>query len=220
MTDPIRVAIVDDQPLVRMGLATIIHAESDLELVGEASDGREALEMLRRIRPDVVLCDIRMPVLDGLGLLERVVADPDLRGVRVVMLTTFELDEYVFESLRLGASGFLLKDAEPARLLEAVRVVADGGSLLAPSVTRRVIEEFGSRPRAARPHPRLGDLTDRERQIAAWVATGRSNAEIAAELVVSPDTVRTHVSRAMVKLHARDRAQLVVFAIESGLRVD
>ncbi|MBO0868668.1 MAG: response regulator transcription factor [Micromonosporaceae bacterium] len=220
MIGRIRVALVDDQPLVRMGLATIIRAESDLELVGEAGDGRDGLAMLRRTRPDVVLCDIRMPVLDGLGLLEQVVADGSLAGVRMVMLTTFELDEYVFESLRLGASGFLLKDAEPARLLEAVRVVADGGSLLAPSVTRRVIEEFGTRPRAAKPHPRLGELTDREREIAAWVATGRSNAEIAAELVVSPDTVRTHVSRAMVKLHARDRAQLVVFAIESGLRVD
>jgi DNA-binding NarL/FixJ family response regulator len=215
----IRVALVDDQPLVRMGLATIIHAEHDLELVGEAGDGREALAMLRRTTPDVVLCDIRMPVLDGLGLLERVARDDVLAGVRVVMLTTFELDEYVFEALRLGASGFLLKDAEPAGLLEAIRVVADGGSLLAPSVTRRVIEEFGTR-RATRPHPRLGDLTEREKEVVAWVATGRSNAEIAAELVVSPDTVRTHVSRAMVKLGARDRAQLVVYAIESGLRAE
>jgi len=216
----IRVALVDDQPLVRMGLATIIGAEEDLELAGEAGDGREALAMLRRTRPDVVLCDIRMPVLDGLGLLERVSQDESLAGVRLVMLTTFELDEYVFEALRLGASGFLLKDADPARLLDAIRVVADGGSLLAPSVTRRVIEEFGSSRRAANPHPRLDDLTERERELVAWVATGRSNAEIAAELVISPDTVRTHVSRAMVKLGARDRAQLVVFAIESGLRVE
>jgi len=216
----IRVVLVDDQPLVRTGLATIIGAEDDLELVGEAGDGREALGVLRRTRPDVVLCDIRMPVLDGLGLLEEVSRDGALAGVRLVMLTTFELDEYVFEALRLGASGFLLKDAEPARILDAVRVVADGGSLLAPSVTRRVIEAFGSAHRARNPHPRLGDLTEREREMVAWVATGRSNAEIAAALVVSPDTVRTHVSRAMVKLGARDRAQLVVFAIESGLRAD
>jgi len=213
----IRVALIDDQPLVRMGLATLIDAEPDLELVGEAGDGREGLALLRRARPDVVFCDIRMPVLDGLGLLAEVVADPDLAEVRVVMLTTFELDEYVAEALRLGASGFLLKDAEPAALINAVRVVADGGALLAPSVTRRVIEQFGHVGAAAKPHPRIGDLTEREREIVGWVATGRSNAEIAAELVVSPDTVRTHVSRAMVKLHARDRAQLVVFAIDSGL---
>jgi DNA-binding NarL/FixJ family response regulator len=213
----IRVALIDDQPLVLMGLSTLIGTEDDLELVGQAGDGRAGLALLRRTRPDVVLCDIRMPVLDGLGLLAEVVADPKLSGVRVVMLTTFELDEYVFEALRHGASGFLLKDAEPVRLLEAVRVVAAGGSLLAPSVTRRVIEEFGSAGRGHRPHPRLGDLTQREREIVTWVATGRSNQEIAEVLVLSSDTVRTHVSRAMVKLHARDRAQLVVFAIESGL---
>jgi len=212
----IRVALVDDQPLVRMGLATMIGAEDDLELVGEAADGRDGLALLRRTTPDVVLCDIRMPVLDGLGLLAEVAADAKLENVRVIMLTTFELDEYVFETLRQGASGFLLKDAEPADLLNAVRVVAEGGSLLAPSVTRRVIQQFRHRA-GARAHPRMGDLTGREREILAWVATGRSNKEIADELVVSPDTVRTHVSRAMVKLHARDRAQLVVFAIESGV---
>lgn len=216
-TPTTRVALVDDQPLVRMGLATLVDAEPDLELVGEAADGREGLALLRRTAPDVVLCDIRMPVMDGLALLAEVAADPALDAVRVVVLTTFELDEYVFEALRNGASGFLLKDAEPTAILDAVRVVAAGGSLLAPSVTRRVIEHFGT-ARAERPHPRLGDLTEREREILGWVATGRSNAEIAAELVVSPDTVRTHVSRAMVKLQARDRAQLVVFAIESGLR--
>jgi DNA-binding NarL/FixJ family response regulator len=212
----IRVALVDDQPLVRTGLATLIAGEPDLELAGEAGDGQHGLSLLRRTTPDVVLCDIRMPVRDGLELLADVSADPDLAGVRVVMLTTFELDEYVFEALRHGASGFLLKDAEPSELLDAIRVVADGGSLLAPSVTRTVIEHFGA-TRPTRVHPRLGDLTGREREILGWVATGRSNGEIADELVVSPDTVRTHVSRAMVKLGARDRAQLVVWAIESGL---
>ncbi|WP_067434966.1 response regulator [Nocardioides jensenii] len=214
----IRVALVDDQALVRVGLRTLVGSEPDLELVGEAADGRGGLMLIRRERPDVVLCDIRMPVMDGLELLRAVGQDTELADVRVVMLTTFELDEYVFEALRLGASGFLLKDADPTALLDAIRVVAEGGSLLAPSVTRRVIEHFGagSSPRRT-PHPELGQLTEREREMVAWVATGRSNQEIAEELVVSPDTVRTHVSRAMVKLRARDRAQLVVFAIQSGL---
>jgi DNA-binding NarL/FixJ family response regulator len=211
------VVAIDDQALVRTGLRTLIESEDDLELVGEAGDGRAGLQLVRATRPDVVLCDIRMPVLDGLGLLAEVSADALLADVRVVMLTTFELDEYVFEALRSGASGFLLKDAEPTALLDAIRVVADGGSLLAPSVTRRVIEHFGAAAPAREPHPQLGDLTDREREIAAWVGTGMSNSEIAARLVVSPDTVRTHVSRAMIKLGARDRAQLVVFAIRSGL---
>jgi DNA-binding NarL/FixJ family response regulator len=158
-----------------------------------------------------------MPVLDGLALLREVTGDASLAGVRVVMLTTFEIDEYVFEALRYGASGFLLKDAEPSSLLDAIRIVSDGGSLLAPTVTRRVIEHFGAATPHRAPHPGLDDLTDREHEILGWVATGLSNQEIAAALVVSPDTVRTHVSRAMVKLHARDRAQLVVFAIESGI---
>lgn len=215
----IRVAVIDDQAVVRMGLSTLIRSEDDLELVGEAGDGKAGLALVHRERPDVVLCDIRMPVMDGLALLRETGRSATLSGVRVVMLTTFELDEYVFEALRLGASGFLLKDADPARLLEAIRVVADGGSLLAPSVTRRVIEHFGSARPAAEPHPEIGRLTDREREIVTWVATGRSNAEIAEQLVVSPETVRTHVSRAMVKLHARDRAQLVVFALQSGLTV-
>jgi DNA-binding NarL/FixJ family response regulator len=213
----IRVAVVDDQALVRTGLRTLIESEADLELVGEAGDGRAGVQLVRATRPDVVLCDIRMPVLDGLGLLAEVGGDSELDAVRVVMLTTFELDEYVFEALRSGASGFLLKDAEPTDLLDAIRVVADGGSLLAPSVTRRVIEHFGAAAPPPQPHPQLGDLTEREREIVAWVATGMSNGEIAERLVVSPDTVRTHVSRAMVKLAARDRAQLVVFAIRSGL---
>jgi len=216
----IRVALVDDQALVRVGLRTLLSGEDDLDVVGEAEDGRAGIAMVRRTRPDVVLCDIRMPGLDGLELLRQVAADDALADVRVVMLTTFELDEYVFEALRSGASGFLLKDAEPAALLDAIRVVAAGGSLLAPSVTTRVIQHFGSGAGTRRtPHPRLGDLTEREREMVAWVATGRSNQEIAERLVVSPDTVRTHVSRAMVKLRARDRAQLVVFAFQSGLSV-
>ena len=174
MSEQVRVALIDDQPLVRMGLATLIDSEADLELVGQAGDGREGLALLRRTLPDVVLCDIRMPVLDGLALLAEVAADAGLADVRIVMLTTFELDEYVFEALRHGASGFLLKDAEPNAILDAVRVVAEGGSLLAPSVTRRVIEHFGA-SRPERPHPQLHDLTEREREILGWVATGRSN---------------------------------------------
>jgi DNA-binding NarL/FixJ family response regulator len=216
-SDRIRVLVVDDQELVRMGLRTLIASEPDLELVGEAGDGRQGLHLVRSERPDVVLCDIRMPVLDGLGVLREVTADASLAGVRMVMLTTFELDEYVFEALRYGASGFLLKDAEPSSLLAAIRTVADGGSLLAPTVTRRVIEHFGRSVPRRTPHAGLDELTEREREVLAWVATGMSNQEIADALVVSPDTVRTHVSRTMVKLHARDRAQLVVFAIESGI---
>lgn len=213
----IKVAVIDDQAVVRMGLAALIRSEPDLELVGEACDGREGLRLIRARRPDVVLCDIRMPGTDGLALLAEVTRDPELGAVRVVMLTTFELDAYVFEALRSGASGFLLKDVEPENLLAAVRTVADGGSLLAPSVTRRVIESFATTGRRVAPHPRLADLTEREREVVSWVATGRSNREIADLLVLSPETVRTHVSRAMVKLTARDRAQLVVFALQSGL---
>ena len=214
---PVTVAVVDDQELMRMALRTLIGSEEGLELVGEAAGGRDGLRLIRTLRPRVVLCDIRMPDLDGLALLREVAAEPSLAEVRVVMLTTFELDEYVFEALRLGASGFLLKDSEPTALLDAIRVVADGGSLLAPSVTRRVIERFRSTAERRTPHPELHHLTDREREVVAWVATGRSNQEIAELLVLSADTVRTHVSRAMLKLHARDRAQLVVFAMESGL---
>jgi DNA-binding NarL/FixJ family response regulator len=214
---PIRVVVVDDQALVRLGLHTLLESEPDTELVAEAGDGRAGIEAVRETRPDVVLMDIRMPVLDGLAALREITSDPALEGVRVIMLTTFELDEYVFEALRSGASGFVLKDAAPAELLHAVRVVAAGASLLSPSVTRRVIELFARRDVSVAPHPGLDQLTEREREIVAWVATGRSNDEIAAELVLSPATVRTHVSRAMVKLHARDRAQLVVFAVQSRL---
>lgn len=214
----IKVLLVDDQSLVRVGLSTLLSSEPGIEVVGEAADGVTALSAIRALRPDVVLCDIRMPVRDGLALLADVAADPDLDDVRLIMLTTFELDDYVFESLRLGASGFLLKDADPADVVAAIKVVAAGGSQLAPSVTSRVIAHFAAAPGSMRtPHARIGDLTDREREIAALVARGLSNQEIAADLVVSPDTVRTHVSRAMVKLSARDRAQLVVFAIDSGL---
>ena len=214
---PIRVVVVDDQALVRLGLHTLLESEPDTELVAEAGDGRAGIEAVRETRPDVVLMDIRMPVLDGLAALREITSDPALEGVRVIMLTTFELDEYVFEALRGGASGFVLKDAAPTELLHAVRVVAAGASLLSPSVTRRVIEQFARRDAYVAPHPGLDQLTEREREIVAWVATGRSNDEIAAELVLSPATVRTHVSRAMVKLHARDRAQLVVFAVQSRL---
>lgn len=215
----IRVVVADDQGLVRMGLRVLIEGEDDIEIVGEAADGREAVAQVRRHRPDVALLDVRMPVLDGLAALRQIVAAPELSTTKVVILTTFELDEYVFAALRSGASGFLVKDSEPVELLRAIRVVADGGSLLSPTVTRRVIEEFGSQVQepAALPHAQLGTLTEREREIVTWVATGLSNDEIADELVLSSATVRTHVSRAMVKLHARDRAQLVVFAYQSGL---
>jgi DNA-binding NarL/FixJ family response regulator len=217
----IRVAVVDDQALVRMGLRALLETEEDTELVGEAADGRAGLALIRAELPDVVLMDVRMPELDGLEALRRISADPALAAVRVIVLTTFELDEYVFAALAAGASGFVLKDGEPAELLRAVRVVAEGGSLLSPTVTRRVIEHFTAGPaRRTTPHPGVAELTEREREIVAWVATGASNDEIAAALVVSPATVRTHVSRAMLKLRARDRAQLVVFAIESGLRVE
>ncbi len=216
----IRVAVVDDQALVRMGLRVLLDSEPDTEVVGEAADGAAGLDLVRATVPDVVLMDVRMPGVDGLTALRRITADPALAAVRVVVLTTFGLDEYVFEALAAGASGFVLKDGDPDELLRAVRVVADGGSLLSPAVTRRVIEQFAAAPAArSAPHPGIAELTEREREIVAWVATGRSNDEIAEELVVSPATVRTHVSRAMLKLHARDRAQLVVFAIRSGLQV-
>lgn len=216
----IRVAVVDDQALVRMGLRTLLDSEPDIQLVGEAGDGQAGLEVIRAMVPDVVLLDIRMPVLDGLSTLRQITADQALRTVRVVMLTTFELDEYVFEALAAGASGFVLKDGEPVDLLQAIRVVVDGGSLLSPTVARRVIDQFSSSHTGrSAPHPLIGELTDREREVVAWVATGRSNDEIAEHLFLSPATVRTHVSRAMLKLRARDRAQLVVFAIESGCTI-
>jgi DNA-binding NarL/FixJ family response regulator len=213
----ISVALADDQALVRMGLRVLIESEDDLVLAGEAENGRDALNLIRRSRPDVVLMDIRMPDLDGIAALRQITADPALSGVRVIMLTTFELDEYVFDALQAGAAGFLIKDSDPADMLRAIRLVAAGESLLSPSVTRRVIESFTSRSPLRRPHPRLAELTEREREVLGLIGEGLSNEEIAARLVVSPATARTHVSRAMVKLGARDRAQLVVIAYQSGL---
>jgi DNA-binding NarL/FixJ family response regulator len=214
----IRVLIADDQDLVRLGLRTLVESEGDLRVAGEAADGLRAVEVARQERPDVVLMDVRMPGIDGIEATRRIVADPDLAGTRVIVLTTFELDEYVFDALRYGASGFLIKDTKPAELLRAIRLVAGGEALLSPSVTRRVVREFATRPsRVRKPHPQLDALTEREREIVGLVGEGLSNDEIAARLVVSPATARTHVSRAMVKLSARDRAQLVVFAYQSGL---
>ena len=214
----IRVVLADDQPLVRAGFRMLLDAEDDIAVVGEADNGAGALDLVRALRPDVVLMDIRMPGVDGLEALQQITGDVALEGVRVLVLTTFELDEYVFEAVRLGASGFLVKHTQPADLVRAVREVAAGEALLSPSVTRRLIQEFAARP--VRPDltpPTMDVLTDREREVVALVAQGLTNDEIAVELVLSPATARTHVSRAMVKLHARDRAQLVVFAYQSGL---
>ncbi|MBG0562622.1 response regulator transcription factor [Actinoplanes aureus] len=214
----ISVLLVDDQDLVRLGLRTLLTSEDGFTVAGEAADGLAAVEQARSIRPDVVLMDVRMPGIDGLEATRRIMAQPDLTGTRVIVLTTFERDEYVFEALRIGASGFLLKDTPPVTLLDAIRTVADGGALLSPSVTRTLIREFVTKgPRRLVPHPRLDQLTEREREVVALAAEGLSNQEIAGRLVVSPATARTHVSRAMVKLGARDRAQLVVFAFQSGL---
>jgi DNA-binding NarL/FixJ family response regulator len=212
------VLVVDDQEVVRLGLRTLIENEDGLSFAGEAGDGLAAVAAAREVRPDVVLMDIRMPGVDGLEATRRITSDPDLAGTRIVVLTTFELDEYVFDALRHGASGFLLKDTKPAELVRAIRLVADGGALLSPSVTRKVVREFATRaPRTLTPHPQLHTLTEREREIVALVAEGLTNDEIAARLFISPATARTHVSRAMIKLSARDRAQLVVFAFQSGL---
>jgi DNA-binding NarL/FixJ family response regulator len=213
----IRVVLADDQVLVRAGFRALLDAQDDIEVVGEVGDGEQAVRLATELTPDVVLMDIRMPGTDGLAATRRISADGYLAGVRVVILTTFELDEYVFEAIRAGASGFLVKDTEPDELVQAVRVVAGGDALLSPSVTRRLIGEFAARAKAPHDVGGLDELTDREQEVLALVADGLSNAEIAKRLYLSPATAKTHVSRAMIKLRARDRAQLVVIAYESGL---
>jgi DNA-binding NarL/FixJ family response regulator len=215
----IRVGVADDQPLVRTGLRAMIEQADDLVHVGEAGDGRSAVDLARLRRPDVMLMDVRMPILDGIEATRRITSDPAMTAVRVVVLTTFDLDDYVYRALRAGASGFLLKDAPPEQVFEAVRVVAAGEALLDPSVTRRLITEFAHQPQLAQPRevPALRVLTDREREVLELVGRGMSNVEIAQRLVVSPATAKTHVARILSKLQARDRAQLVVLAYESGL---
>ncbi|MET9903922.1 response regulator transcription factor [Streptomyces sp. NPDC006446] len=213
----IRVALVDDQALMRAGFRALLDAEEGIEVVGEAADGAQGLDLVRAELPDVALVDVQMPVMTGIEATRRIAADPALSGVRVVILTNYGLDEYVFEALRAGASGFLLKDTEPADLLQAIGVVARGEALLSPSVTRTLIGEFVARPPDRATAPGLEALTRREREVTALAARGLSNEEIAAHMVISPLTAKTHISRAMTKLTARDRAQLVVFAYESGL---
>jgi DNA-binding NarL/FixJ family response regulator len=213
----IRVALVDDQALMRAGFRALLEAEDGIEVVGEAADGEQGLALVRERAPDIALIDVQMPVMTGIEATRRIAADPTLDAVRVVILTNYGLDEYVFEALRAGASGFLLKDTEPSDLLQAIEVVARGEALLSPSVTRTLIGEFVSRPPDRATAPALDGLTRREREVTALAARGLSNEEIAAHMVVSPYTAKTHISRAMTKLGARDRAQLVVFAYESGL---
>jgi DNA-binding NarL/FixJ family response regulator len=217
VTAVIRVLLADDQALVRAGFRALLDAQDGIEVGGEATDGREAVDLTRALAPDVVLMDIRMPRLDGIAATRAIAADPTLAGVRIVILTTFELDEYVFDAIRAGAAGFLVKDTKPGDLIEAVRVVAAGEALLSPSVTRRLIGEFAARAKEAPRSAELEELTDREREVMALAAAGLSNEQIAKRLVVSPATAKTHVSRAMIKLGARDRAQLVVIAYETGL---
>jgi DNA-binding NarL/FixJ family response regulator len=213
----IRVVVADDQALVRAGFRSLLESRNDIEVVGEAANGHEAVALTRQLTPDVILMDIRMPEMDGLEATRTIAADDRLAGVRVVILTTFALDEYLFDALRYGASGFLVKDTPPADLVNAVRVVAAGDSLISPSMTRRLIEEFAAKAKPARPANELALLTDREREVLQLVAGGLTNDEIAKSLYMSPATARTHVSRIMTKLQARDRAQLVVLGYETGL---
>jgi DNA-binding NarL/FixJ family response regulator len=213
----IRVLLVDDQALMRAGFRALLDAEDGVEVVGETADGASGVELARRLRPDVVLMDVQMPGLDGIEATRRIAADAGLAAVRILMLTNYGLDSYVFAALRAGASGFLLKDADPADLLQAIAVVARGDALLAPAVTRTLISEFVTGPAPADPAAGRAVLTPREQEIVELVARGHSNDEIAARMVISPLTAKTHVNRAMMKLHCRDRAQLVVWAYESGL---
>jgi DNA-binding NarL/FixJ family response regulator len=213
----IRVVVVDDESLLRRGFSVLLAAAADMEVVGEADDGRAALALIGRERPDVVLMDIRMPEMDGVEATRRITSDDRLGGTRVLILTMFDLDEYVFDAVRAGASGFLLKDTPPDDLLAAVRVIASGESLLAPRATRRLMEDFIRRPTSSAEAPALDGLTPRELEVLVAVARGQSNAEIAATLFMSPATVKTHVSRLLAKLHARDRTQLVMVAYEAGV---
>ncbi|CAM3833378.1 response regulator transcription factor [Kibdelosporangium persicum] len=213
----IRVLLVDDQALIRAGFRALLAAEDDITVVADASDGAQGVSLARRHKPDVVLLDVQMPVMDGIEATRQIASDPELASAHVVILTNYGFDEYVFNALRAGASGFLVKDTDPADLLTAVRVAARGDALLSPAITRRLISEFVSRTPQAGPVVGLDQLTNREREVMALVAKGLTNDEIAARMVISPTTAKTHVSRAMTKLGARDRAQLVVFAYESGL---
>jgi len=214
----IRVLLVDDQALVRAGFRVLLEAAPDIEVVGEAENGTRAIELAKELHPDVILMDIRMPEVDGLEATRQILAAEAADPPRILVLTTFDADEYVYEALRIGASGFLLKDTDPEQLIEGVRVVASGEALLSPSVTRRLIREFAARPEVRRAHPEaLSALTERELEILTLVAQGLSNDEIATTLFISPATSKTHVSRVMMKLHARDRAQLVVMAYEAAL---
>ncbi|MEV0076647.1 response regulator transcription factor [Nocardia neocaledoniensis] len=213
----IRVLLVDDQPLIRSGFRALLDIEDDIEVVAEAAAGHAGVELARRHKPDIALIDIQMPVLDGIEATRRIAADPELADVHVVILTNYGLDEYVFDALRAGAAGFLVKDIEAEDFLHAIRVAARGDALLAPSITRRLITRFVTQPRVRAPGPGLDGLTAREREAVALAAQGLSNDEIAARMVISPHTAKTHINRSMTKLHARDRAQLVVFAYESGL---
>ncbi|NMN96770.1 response regulator [Antrihabitans stalactiti] len=213
----IRVLLVDDQPLIRSGFRALLDLEDDMEVVGEAADGTEGVALARQHLPDIALIDIQMPVVDGIEATRRIAADPTLAGVHVVILTNYGLDEYVFDALRAGAAGFLVKDIRPEDFLHAIRVAARGDALLAPAITRRLINRYVSQPFNRSTDTRLKELTTREREAVILVAAGLSNAEIADHMVISPLTAKTHVNRAMTKLHARDRAQLVVLAYEAGL---